>query len=95
MLTTGLSLHQGLLQNVERKTVTFDIHLGGCQTVTGTGGLEVHISQVVLVAEDIAEYSIFIFSGVLDETHGNAADRLLHGDASIHQSQRAGANGGH
>ena len=53
VLTTGLGLHEGLLQDLERQTVALDIHLGGCQTVLRTSGLEVHIAQVVLIAEDI------------------------------------------
>ena len=71
MLTTSLSLHEGFLQNVERQTVALDIHLGSGQTVLSTGGLEVHIAQVVLVTKDITQHSILVFSGVLDQTHSD------------------------
>ena len=69
VLTSSLSLHQRLLENIERQAVALDIHLGSGQTVLGTGGLEVHISQVVLVTKDIAQYSILVLSGVLNQTH--------------------------
>jgi len=95
MLTTGLSLHESLFEDVERQAVALDIHLGGCQTVASTGGLEVHIAQVVLVAEDIAQDGVFVFSGVLDETHGNTRDGLLHRNASVHQGECAGADRSH
>src|SRR5574344_1892812 len=71
VLTASLSLHKSFFQDFERQTVALDIHLSGCQTVLSTSGLEVHITQMVLVAEDIAQYSIFIFAGILNQTHGN------------------------
>lgn len=95
MLTTGLGLHERLLQNIERQTVALDIHLGSGQTVLRTGGLEVHIAQVVLIAENVGEHGILVFAGVLDETHGNTRDGLLDGHTGIHQGQRTGANGCH
>ena len=71
VLTTSLSLHQCLLQNVERQTVALDIHLGSSQTILCTSGLEVHITQVVLITENIAQYSVFIFSRILNQTHSD------------------------
>ena len=95
MLTTSLSLHQSLLQNLVRQTVALDIHLCSSQTVGSTSGLEVHVAQVVLVTEDIAQYSILVLTGILDQTHGNTADRSLDGHTSVHQRQTTGTNGGH
>ena len=95
MLTTSLGLHQRLLQNLKRQTVALDIHLGGGQTVACTCGLEVHVAQVVLVAKNVTEHGILLFAGVLDQSHSNTADGLLHGNTSIHQGQRAGADGSH
>ena len=95
VLTTGFGLHQGLLQNIERQTVTLDIHLGSSQTILRTSGLEVHIAQVVLIAEDIGEHGILVFTGVLDETHGDSADGLLDGHTGIHQCEGTSADGSH
>ena len=95
MLTTGLGLHESLFDDVKRQTVALDIHLGSGQTVLGTGGLEVHIAQVVLVAEDIREDGILVFAGVLDQTHGNTCHRLLDRHTCIHQRQRTAADGSH
>ena len=87
VLTTSLSLHQSLLEDVEAQTVALDIHLGGCQTVLCTSGLEVHIAQVVLVAKDIAKYSILIFTRILDQSHCDTRNRLLHWNTSVHQGE--------
>ena len=95
VLTTSLCLHEGFLEDVERQTIALDIHLGGCQTVLGTGGLEVHIAQVVLVAEDIGENSILVLARVLDKTHSNTADGLLHRNTGIHECQRTGTDSSH
>ena len=95
MLTTSLSLHQCLLQNVERQTVALDIHLGSGQTILCTSGLEVHITQVVLVAKDIAQHSILVLTWVLNQTHGDTRYRFLHRNTSVHQSQRTGADSSH
>ena len=95
MLTTSLCLHECFLKYVERQTVALDIHLSSSQTILRTSGLEVHITQVVLVAEDITQYGILVFSRVLNQTHGNTADGLLHGNTSIHQGKRTCTYGSH
>ena len=95
MLTAGLSLHESLLQDVERKSVALDVHLRSSQTVASSGSLEVHIAQVVFVTENVAQHSILVLARILDETHGDAADGLLDGYTSVHQSQCAGTNGSH
>ncbi len=95
MLTASLGLHEGLLNDVERQTVALDIHLSGCQTILRTGGLEVHIAQVVLVAEDIRKNSILVLAGVLDQTHSDTSHRLLDRYTGIHQSERTAADRSH
>ena len=90
VLTTSLCLHQCLLENLEAQTVALDIHLCSCQTVLGTCGLEVHIAQVVLVAEDVAQYCILVLSRILYKTHGDAAHWLCHWHTGVHKSQCTG-----
>ena len=95
MLAASLGLHKSLFQNLEAESVALDVHLGGGKSVGCTGGLEVHVAQVVLIAQNVAQYSILVFSGVLDKTHSDTAYRALHGYAGIHQAEAARANGGH
>ncbi len=71
VLTTSLGLHKSFLKNIKRQTVALNIHLGSSQTILCTSGLEVHITQVVLITEDIAQYCILIFAWILDQTHSN------------------------
>ena len=71
MLAAGLGLHECLLKNLERQTVALDVHLCCRQAVTCTGRLEVHVAQVILIAEDVAQYGILVLARVLDQTHGD------------------------
>ena len=71
MLAAGLGLHECLLKNLERQTVALDVHLRCRQAVTCTGRLEVHVAQVILIAEDVAQYGILVLARVLDQTHGD------------------------
>ena len=95
MLTSLLGLCECLLENLVRKTVALDIHLSGSQTLGGTRGLEVHVAEVVLIAEDIREHSILLFARILDQTHGDTAHGSLDGHTGIHQCKRTGTNGSH
>ena len=95
MLASSLCLHESLLQDLEAQTVALDIHLCCCQAVLCTGGLEVHVAQVVLVAKDVAKHSILLLAGVLDQTHSDAADGLLHRYTSVHEGECAGTYGSH
>src|SRR5574344_840085 len=95
IFAAGLCLQQCFLKDVEAKSVALDIHLCSCQAVFCTGSLEVHIAQVVFITEDIAQYSVFIFTRVLNQTHSDTADRLLHRNTGIHQSQSTCANSCH
>ena len=95
VLTTSLCLHQRFLQDIERQTVTLDIHLGSGQTVLGTSGLEVHITQVILITEDITQYGILVLTWVLDQTHGDTRDGFLHRYTSVHQGKGTGTYGSH
>ena len=89
VLSAGLGLHERLLQNLVRESVALDIHLCGSQSVYGTCSLEVHVAQVVLIAQDVAQHGVLVLSGVLDKAHGDAAHSVLDGHTSVHQSQTA------
>ena len=64
-------------------------------TVLRTRYLEVHVAQVVFVTEDVGEDGIFVFTCVLDKTHGDTRYGVLDLHTGIHQGQRAGAYGSH
>ena len=49
------------------------------------GDLEVHVAEVVLVAEDVAEdREVLAFE---DQAHGDAGDRALQGNAGVHHRE--------
>ena len=95
MLTASLGLHQSALNNLERQTIALDIHLSGGQTVLRTSGLEVHITQVILVAENIRKDGELVLTRVVDETHGNTCHRILDGHTGVHQGESTAADAGH
>ena len=66
VFATCLSLHQGFFQDFIGKTIALDVHLRCRQTVDGAGRLEVHITQVVLIAKYVGEDRILLFAGVFD-----------------------------
>ena len=53
VFTSLFSLHQCFFQNIVSQTVTLDIHLSSCDTVACTCNLEVHVTQVVFVSQNI------------------------------------------
>ena len=54
VLTTGFRLHQRFFEDFKRESVALDVHLRGSQTVDGARRLEVHVAEVILVAENVA-----------------------------------------
>ena len=90
-----MSLCQSLFENLVGKTVPLDVHLGSGDTVLGTCNLEVHVSEVVLVAEDIGQDCVAVIGMLLvgDKAHGNSADHLLDGNAGVHEGEAASADG--
>ncbi len=93
--TSVASLVKGFFEDFVAETVALDVHLGSCDTVDGTCHLEVHIAEVVFVAEDVAEDGVFGAFGVGDKTHGDTADGLFHLNTCVEQSECTGANGSH
>ena len=92
---TIASLTQSLLQNLIRKSVALDIHLSGSDTVDGTSNLEVHVTEVILVAEDVAQYGMLNIALIGNETHGDTCHWALHLNTGVEQSQSATTNCSH
>ncbi|KAF5049425.1 hypothetical protein DSECCO2_439870 [anaerobic digester metagenome] len=84
---------QGLLHDLGRDAGDLDVHLDGGHAVTGSRDLEVHVAQVVLVAEDVRQHEVLVT--FLDQAHGDAGDGRLDGHARIHEGQGAAADRGH
>ena len=95
VFTTSLSLCECFFEDFVRKSVALDVHLRSGQTFERTRGLEVHISEVVFVTEDVGEDSIFVFTWILDQAHCDTRHRSLQGYTSIHERERTSANGSH
>ena len=93
--TTFASLHKGFFEDFVAETVALDIHLSGSDAVDSTCNFEVHVAEVVFVAEDIAEDSVFGAFGISDKAHCDAADGFLHLDTGVEQGKCASADCGH
>jgi hypothetical protein len=70
-----------------------DVHLQRGDAAIGAGDLEVHVAEVILVAQDVRQDGEAI--ALLDQAHGDARHRPVERDARIHQRQRAAADRGH
>ncbi len=89
--TAFASLVEGFLKDFVGKSVALDVHLCCSDTVSCSGHLEVHVAEVVLVAENVGKNGIFRTVVVCDKTHCNTRNRLFHLHASVEQRQCAGA----
>jgi hypothetical protein len=62
-----------------------DVHLQRGDAAVGAGHLEVHVAQMILVAQDVGEHGEAL--AFLDQAHGDAGDGFLSGTpASISAS---------
>lgn len=77
MHTAHASLFQRLGQHLVRKAIDLDIHLGSRDTVLGTRHLEVHVAQVVLIAQDVGKHRPTTGSGIRNQTHGDTRNGFL------------------
>ena len=59
----------------------------------GAGHLEVHVAEMILVAQDVGEHGEAL--AFLDQAHGDARHRPLQRHAGVHQRQRAAAHRRH
>ncbi len=89
----ALGLGQGLLEDLGRDAGDLYVHLKAGDAPGGAGHLEVHVAEVVLVAEDVGEHRVAFALG--DEAHRDARHGHLERDAGLQQGQRARADRGH
>ncbi len=57
--TAFVCLHERFFEDFVGQAVALDVHLGGGDTVACARNLEVHISEVVFIAEDVAQDGVF------------------------------------
>ena len=86
-------LLQRLLHDLFGDALDLDVHLQCSNAIGGTGNLEVHVAQVIFVAEDVGQNGKLV--AFLDQAHGDTGNRCLHRYTSIHQGQRSAADGSH
>ena len=90
---TALGLLERLLEDLAGQAVDLDVHLQRADAAARTGDLEVHVAEVILVAEDVGEDDVVI--AFLHQAHRDARDRRLRRNAGVHQRERAAAHRGH
>ena len=91
--TRTFSLVQSNLHDLFGDTFNFDIHLQGRDTVTGTRYFEVHIAQVVFVAQNVRQNNVVV--ALFHQTHCDTCNGGFNWHACIHQRQRGTTHGSH
>src|SRR5450631_1948754 len=93
MQATALRLIQGNLHDLARDARDLDVHLQRGNTVFGAGHFEIHVAEMILIAQNIGEY--LEARAFLDQAHRHAGNRRLDGHACVHQCKTAAAHRGH
>src|SRR5690242_14178556 len=79
------SLLQGVLHDLEVEPLDLDIHLNGSDAPLRPGNLEVHVSEMVLRAQDVGQDSDFV--ALLDQPHCDTGAGGFHRNARVHQRE--------
>ena len=79
---SGLRQRRG--HDLARDAEDLDVHLQRSHAVGRAGDLEVHVAEMVLVAEDVGEHHEGLV--FLDEAHRHTGDRGLGRHAGVHQA---------
>ena len=89
-----MSLLESLRENLIGKTVNLDVHLGGGNTVLRAGYLEVHVTEVILVAENVGKDGVAAVRVLLvgDKSHSHTGNRLADLNTGIHKGETATAD---
>ncbi len=88
-----LCLGQGISHDLTVNTFDFDVHLQSGNALAGSYNLEVHITKMILITQNIGENNDLVT--FLDKSHGNTGNRGLDWNTGIHQSQAGSADRGH
>ena len=82
--TSGFRLIQGIGQDLDAEAFDLDVHLAGSDAFFGTRHLEVHVTEVIFVAQDVAQNGVFARLSVRDQAHGDTAYGAINLDTCIH-----------
>ena len=91
--TCTFSLVQRNLHDLFGDTFNFDIHLQRRDTVAGTRHFEVHIAEVIFVAQNVRQNNIVV--AFFHQAHCDTRNGGFDWHACIHQRQRGTAHGSH
>ena len=80
-------LRQRLLHDLGRDPGNLDVHLERGDPRLGPGHLEVHVAQMILVAEDVGQNGELL--AFEDQAHRNTRDRRLERNGRVHHGKRA------
>ncbi len=86
-------LVEGAFEDLLGQTGHLDVHLAGRDPGAAPRHLEVHVAEVILGAQDVAEHGDA--TPVRDEPHRHAGDRRFDRHAGVHHGQCARAHGRH
>src|SRR5690606_34129552 len=91
---TGLQrLLQSQFHDLLGNTFDLDVHLQCGNAIGGTGHFEVHVAEVIFVAEDVGENSETL--ALLHQTHRDTGYRRFQRHTSVHHRQTADAHRSH
>ncbi|MNT23560.1 hypothetical protein D3C72_1589810 [compost metagenome] len=93
MQTRTFSLVQCNLHDLFGDAFNFDIHLQSRDTFAGTRNFEVHITQVIFVAQDVRKNNKVV--AFFHQAHCDTRNSGFDWHACIHQGQRSATNGSH
>ncbi len=86
-------LRQRDLHDFFGDALDFDIHLQRGDTSGSASDLEVHVTQVIFIAQDVGQHGKAVV--FFDQAHGDTGDVCLHRHAGIHHRQAAAADRSH
>lgn len=93
MFSSLVSLFEGLSHDIAGDAGDFDIHLDGGDAVFGAADFEVHVAQVVFIAEDVGEDGNFV--AFFNESHSDAGDGGFNFESCVHSGECSAADGSH
>ena len=83
-------LGQRHLHDLAGDALDLDVHLQRGHALLGTGHLEVHVAQVIFIAQDVGQHGELV--AFLDQAHGDTRHVTLDWHTGIHQRQAAAAD---
>ncbi len=91
--TRFLGLRQRHLHDLLGDALDLDVHLQRRDAAMRAGDLEVHVAQMILVAQDVGQHREAV--AFLDQAHGDAGHVRLQRHAGVEQAQAAATHAGH